>query len=87
MGPLLPIINLSNLGMVSVFGQCNGHTSFPYLPLEKFGSCPPDNQILITIWPEPVSTYFMDCVKQFSGRYFIMIGFPGYTSMRSMYTV
>ena len=82
MGPLLPIINLSKLGMVSVFG----HTSFPYLPLEKFGSCPPDNQILITIWPAE-STYFMDWVKQFSGRYFIMIGFPGYTSMRSMYTV
>jgi hypothetical protein len=51
-------------------------------PLSSFDT-PPD--VLITIWPEPNSTYFMDYVDRFQGELIIMIGCPGVTGADEMW--
>jgi hypothetical protein len=56
-------------------------------PLRCFSpDTPPSKRVLITIWPEPESTYFWeDYVKHFDGDTVIIIGSPGVTGKEEMW--
>jgi hypothetical protein len=56
-------------------------------PLRYFSpDTPPAKKVLITIWPEPESTYFWDdYVKKFDGDTVIIIGTPGVTGKEEMW--
>ena len=51
-------------------------------PLALFDTSP---DVLVTVWPEPNSTYFMDYVERFHGEFIIMIGCPGVTGADEMW--
>ena len=50
-------------------------------PLALFNTSP---DVLITVWPEPNSTYFMDYVEKFQGELIIIVGCPGVTGADEM---
>ena len=56
-------------------------------PMHSFSSStPPEKRVLITVWPEPNSTYFWDeYVKNFDGDTIIIIGTPGVTGNEDMF--
>ena len=56
-------------------------------PLETFSPhTPPEKRVLLTIWPEPNSTYFWDdYIQKFNGNTVIIIGTPGVTGDDSMW--
>jgi hypothetical protein len=54
-------------------------------PLSYLHGVPEDDQILLTVWPEPNSRYMLHYIEQFKGRYIIFVGEPGVCGHEDVY--
>jgi len=54
-------------------------------PVSLLEGTKPDDQILLAVWPEANSTYILDYIEKFKGRYIIIVGEPGTCCADSVY--
>ena len=54
-------------------------------PLALLRDVPPEDQILLAVWPEAESTYLEKYTSEFKGRFIVIIGQPGVTASESIW--